>query len=344
MFGYGLEGWVSRFCILILLNSSVCFGLVLHPGPGEPNLAVWTDRPKDDVIGKWCKYNTSDPNEPIFNASCVAVSSNAIITTRHQGGVILSNVWLAGVEYTVEQIINAPDNVDLCLCRVKRTSPGATYLQYVLLYTQTDERNREIIIGGFGKGRGSDISGGYYWANNHGVQRWGTNKILNKNWNDVVTTGTYDSDVIISEFDPLGTTAYEATVAMYDSGGGWFIEDNGQWKVAALSAYVQTVGISYYAPADWQMGIRISSYADWISLNIPARMDGDYSGDYSVDLLDFSILAGHWQRTDCAANNDCDGTDFEPDGDVDIEDLIFFLDSLVNLIDDDASDLINSKR
>ena len=114
---------------------------------------------------------------------------------------------------------------------------------------------------------------------------------------------------------------------MYDSGGGWFIKDSGQWKVAALSAYVQTLGASYYAPADWQMGIRISSYADWISLNIPARLDGDYSGNYSVDLLDFSILAGHWQRTDCAANNDCDGTDFEPDGDVDFEDLIFFLNS-----------------
>ena len=110
---------MSRFCILILLTSSVCFGLVLHPGPGEPNLVTWTDRPEDDVIGKWYKYNTSDPNKPIFNASCVAVSSNTIITTRHQGGVVLSNVWLAGVEYTVEQIINAPDNVDLRLCRVK---------------------------------------------------------------------------------------------------------------------------------------------------------------------------------------------------------------------------------
>ncbi len=339
---------MSRFCILILLTSSVCFGLVLHPGPGEPNLVTWTDRPKDDVIGKWYKYNTSDPNKPIFNASCVAVSSNAIITIRHQGGGVLSNVWLADVKYTVEQIINAPDNVDLRLCRVKRTSPGATYLQYVPLYTQTDERNKDIIIGGFGKGRGNPISDGigdgWSWANNHGVLRWGTNKILNKDWNDIVSTGTYDSNVIISKFDPCETTDYEAAIAVYDSGGGWFIEDSGQWKVAALSAYVLHSGVSYYNPATEQYGIRISSYADWISLNIPARMDGDYSGNYSVNLLDFSILAGHWQRTDCAANNDCDGADFEPDGDVDIEDLIFFLDSLVNLIDDDASDLINGER
>ena len=338
---------MSRFCILTLLTSSVCFGLVLHPGPGEPDLVVWTDRPEDDVVGKWYKYNSSDPNNPIFSASCVAVSSNAIITTRHQGGVVLSNIRLADVEYTVEEIINAPDNADLRLCRVKRTSPGATYLKYTPPYTEKDEENKEIIIGGFGKGRGyliSDVIGdGWSWANNHGVQRWGTNKIL-RNGCAIVNFSPYISDVIISKFDTFGTTPYEAATAEHDSGGGWFIEDNGEWKVAALSAYVLHSGVSYYAPATDQYGIRISSYADWISLNIPVRMDGDYSGDYSVDLLDFSILAGHWQRTDCAANNDCDGADFEPDGDVDIEDLIFFLNSLVDLTDDDASDLINSER
>jgi len=318
---------VSRYCILILLISSVCFGVVWHPDSGEPNLATWTDRPKGAVVGKWCKYNSSNPSNPIFNASCVAVSPNAIVTTRHQGGIVLSNVWFGGIEYTVEQIINAPGSADLRLCRVKRTSPGATYLEYAPLYTLKDERNKDIIIGGFGKDRGSDVDGGYNWANNHEVQRWGTNKILDSDYyyENKYPVSSYISDVIISKFDPLGTTPYESAVAMYDSGGGWFIKENGQWKISALSAYVQTIGTSNYAPADRQMGVRISSYANWISQNIPERMDADYSGDYSVGLLDFSILSQYWQRTDCETNNNCDGIDFEPDGDIDIEDLIFLI-------------------
>jgi len=294
-----------------------------HPDSGEPDLATWTDRPKDAVVGKWYRYD-SIFTTPTFYASCVAVSSNAVITTRHQGGDPGSRVWLADIEYTVEEIINEP-TADLRICRVKRTSPGATYLEYVPLYTLTNEGNKEIRIGGFGKGRGSDVSGGYNWANNHEVQRWGTNKIPFLGWSGTVNSPPYTSETILSKFDPLGTTLYEAAVAIYDSGGGWFIEDSGQWKIAALSAYVQYSDVSYYSPAETQWGIRISSYANWISQNIPERMDADYSGDYSVDLLDFSILADYWQRNDCAANNNCDGTDFEPDGDVDFEDLVFFL-------------------
>ncbi len=316
------------FCAITMLCTPIlCFAIVLHPD-GEPNLIEWTDRPEPDVVGHWSPDG--------YGASCVAVATNAIITTRHQGGGIGTRVWFGGIEYTVEEIINepAPEVADLRICRVKRKNPGATYLKYTPLYTLTDEQNKGIVIGGYGKGRGSPVSDangdGFSWTGNNQTQRWGTNKILNLNWNEVIDTGVYTSDTIKSTFGPYNTTAYEAAIAEHDSGGGWYIKEqtSGKWFLAALNAYVQYLPASYYSPPEHQWGIRISTYADWISQNIPPRPDGDYSGDNEIDFIDFSILAANWERLDCLANNDCNGVDSEPDGDVDLVDLAAFLENL----------------
>ena len=318
---------IVTFCAITTLCTQIpCFAVVLHPD-GEPNLIEWTDRPDLDVVGRW---STGEDG-----ASCVAVATNAIITTRHQGGGIGTSVWFGGIEYTVEEIINEPNNVDLRICRVKRKIPGATYLKYTPLYTLTDERNKEIVMGGYGKGRGipvSDANGnGFSWTGDNQTRRWGTNRILNLNWYEVIDASVYTSDTIKSTFGPSGATPYEATVAQHDSGGGWYIKDgDGNWSLAALNAYVQYANASYYSPAEHQWGIRISSYADWISQNTPPRLDGDYSGDNEINFIDFSILAANWERLDCLANNDCNGVDSEPDGDVDLVDLAAFLESWLN--------------
>lgn len=322
---------IVTFCAITILCAPIlCFAIVLHPD-GEPNLIEWTDRPDPDVVGRW-STNASGGAK----ASCVAISTNAIITTRHQGGGIGTSVWFGGIEYTVEEIINepAPNTADLRICRVKRKIPGPTWLKYTPLYTPTDERRKDHVIGGYGKGRGSPVTGGYRWTDDNQTQRWGTNKILNAGWSvdnfDVISP--YISDLILSEFNPSGTTIYEAAVAEHDSGGGWYIEEttSGKWLLAALSAYVQYGQASYYSPPEYQWGIRISSYASWISSNIPSRLDGDYSGDNEIDLIDFSILAANWKRPDCLTNNDCNGVDSEPDGDVDLVDLAAFLENWIN--------------
>ena len=50
----------------------------------------------------------------------------------------------------------------------------------------------------------------------------------------------------------------------------------------------------------------------------------DFNFNGSVNLADFAILASYWADTECALQNNCEGADFEPDGDVDIEDLVDF--------------------
>jgi hypothetical protein len=316
--------------VTIALLASACLlaantaAIVLHP-EGEPNPDTWTERPNPNVVGRWAG-----------NASCVAVSSNCVITTRHQGGGIGSAVYLADRRYVVEDVWNEPPGggeADLRVCRIASASGGPTYLGAIApLYTGTRERNKTVVIGGFGKGRGASLGNyGYEWAgNDNHTLRWGQNKI------DDTASGqgqNYSSDVIEADFDPYGTLGisgakpYEAAIAAYDSGGGWFILDGGQWKVAGLSHQVSghesEVGETWYKPPDHIDAVRVSSYASWIESVIPERIIGDLDFDDWVDFSDYGILSGWWISDNCdGSNRFCDGADFEPsDGRVDWLDL-----------------------
>jgi hypothetical protein len=53
-------------------------------------------------------------------------------------------------------------------------------------------------------------------------------------------------------------------------------------------------------------------------------LKADTDGDGIVNFPDFAALAGYWGDPNCADSNDCAGIDFEPDGDVDANDLAEF--------------------
>jgi hypothetical protein len=65
----------------------------------------------------------------------------------------------------------------------------------------------------------------------------------------------------------------------------------------------------------------------WTRPVIPPEKCGgaDIYADGTVNLKDYAVVAKYWLETDCAALNDCEGADIEPqdlsDGDVDTEDL-----------------------
>ena len=309
--------------------------LILHPD-GEPNLAVWTDRPPADVVGRWGG-----------NASCVAISSNCVVTTRHQGGGVWTSVKMAGVTYPIAQIWNH-DQADLRLVRLY----GANLADFVDIYEQTEESGRDVVIGGHGVDANAPLQTGgktygYEWGDyTSRALRFGTNKIENP----ISDSNLYGliSDVIVADFDGLGqgdSTVYESAPAAHDSGGGWFVKDGGAWRAAGLSRAVE----SHYEPgheddpdyvlpqswfrdkdrpvvadADVLDAVRISSYAQWISNHLPGVLPGDLTGDDHVDIGDFSVFAAQWRRTDCQAPDWCLGSDSEPDGNVDALDLADF--------------------
>ncbi|MBN2139246.1 MAG: hypothetical protein JW720_15700 [Sedimentisphaerales bacterium] len=310
-------------------------GLVLHPG-GEPNLAVWTDRPSENVVGRWGSY-----------ASCVAIAPNCIITTRHQGGGLSSYVEIAGVRYTISQIWEH-ETADLRLAKLH----GANLGEFVDIYEHTNESGKQVVLAGYGVAAGAPVETagttyGYEWdVMSPRTLHMGTNQVENP-VSDSNLAGLV-SDVLVGDFDGLGeggSTQYESIAAQHDSGGGWFIKDGGAWKVAALMRAVEPhfepehegekdyiLQESWFRQrehptvpdADVHDGVRISSYTHWIEDTLPGVLAGDLTGDDQVDGADFSVFARHWGRTDCKSPDWCLGSDNEGDGDVDAFDMAYF--------------------
>jgi hypothetical protein len=54
---------------------------------------------------------------------------------------------------------------------------------------------------------------------------------------------------------------------------------------------------------------------------------GDFLCPDGVNFFDFSFFAGHWAEDNCGASNDCDGTDLNLSGTVEINDLGIFIDN-----------------
>jgi len=321
--------------VLLLIVAWPASALVFHPD-GEPNLATWTDRPPQNVVGRWAR-----------GASCVPISRNCVITTRHQDGNINTIVEIDRTKYTIAQIWEH-ETADLRLAKLF----GANLPDFVGIYEQPNEPGREIVIAGYGVGTGAPLKTngktyGYEWGHiDSRALRIGTNRI--ESTEDDNELDGLTSNIIIADFDGLhegAPTTYETIPAAHDSGGGWLIKEGQTWKVAGLIRAVESHHqqghesdpnyILYEArfrkksnpnvpKPDLLDAVRISSYAQWINDRIPSVLPGDLNGDDYVDIADFSVFAGQWPRTDCRPPNPCLGADSEPDGDVDWLDLAKF--------------------
>ncbi len=339
----------SQWMVMVLLSSllsGTALAIVLHPGEGEPNLVEWTDRPHDDLIGRWGN-----------NASCVVVSPNCVVTTRHQGGGIGTGVHIAGLLYRVEEVWNYPDNtnpddddygaVDLRIAKLT----AARLKNYVGLFTgqDADLLDADIVIGGYGLGRGAQLntSGmtyGYAWqdASLYGNRylRWCTNRIdfTRDNVTVLKDNGELDNnqDCVVADFDDPWTTRYEGAVAGFDSGCGWFTRTDEQWQLAGLAwgvEHAEDHQTWFRSPDDPNVphpdemyALRMNSYADWVQSTLdticsdPPR--GDINGDCSVNLADVRQLAAKWLSQGCRQSNlFCAQSDINGDGNVNLEDL-----------------------
>lgn len=259
---------------LLLFCSASSQAVVVHPEDDPP---TGLSAPNSNVVGRWAG-----------NASAVAIGPNHILTTRHQGAGVGVAVNFGGTNYfAVEQTLFG--SADLRLVRIAQdvgdTTP-ANLTQFVDLYTHNDEVGQVVVIGGFGKGRGAALQTGglvdygYLWSGaDNTAQRFGANLVEGA---ANVIAGSLTSNTLVIDFDDIGTggyTDFEAAVAKFDSGGGWFINDAGQWKLAALSAYAdddtpsgQTNfrdSVTGLPNPDLNYGVRISPLAGGIFAAIP---------------------------------------------------------------------------
>lgn len=313
---------VAMLCatLAFLLPTSFCRAIVLHDPEDAPSQS---ERPDDNVLGRW---STS--------GSCVVIgredwdTTGYVLTTRHQGGSVGTPVWIGDEEYVVAAQYTTGD-VDLRFCRLDNIPENgggkANLTDFVLLNENTDEKNKGIVLGGYGKTKGaegSDPAGSfYYWTGSSTEDNlhWGRNTI--DDTEDDFQAGSRVSDVLVDDFDGKSTT--DAAIAEWDSGGGWFYQDDGDWLVAGLSAYAIN-GKSYFdATGEWDFNraVRVSSYAtgilSWMGEHYEPSIPGDANLDNDVDLDDLGILADNWNSTTATWYTG----DFDFDSDVDLDDL-----------------------
>lgn len=113
---------------------------------------------------------------------------------------------------------------------------------------------------------------GYSTNSGTRVVRWGTNRV-----EAVLADQSYGSyaatDLIYTDFDSSGATAFEAQAVTHDSGGGFFIENGGQWELAATIVTVGTYnnqpggnnGANTAVFGNLTYGIDLSQYAEEIN-------------------------------------------------------------------------------
>ncbi|UCC22018.1 MAG: PEP-CTERM sorting domain-containing protein [Planctomycetota bacterium] len=249
---------IAIVAIFLLLTPAPCFAIVVHIDQTP------ADKPHDNVLGRWGT-----------NASCVMISGNEVLTTRHQGGGVGTTVQIGGVDYLVDEVTNI-GLADLRIAVLTTTEGDPISLtNYVSLYSTTNETNKTGILAGFGMGRGATLyTGGdpygYEWSgSDNTTQRWGANKVNGTS----TVEDTYTSDVIYGDFDGIDEgdyVTYEAAPATWDSGGGWFIDIANEWYVAGIIRAVEHSGETWYRNSadpdildpDTFDAVRISSYYD----------------------------------------------------------------------------------
>jgi hypothetical protein len=262
-------------------------GVIRHPSDDADSVAG----PDPAVVGLWNHTVTTQNGIEQRYASAVAIGPNHAITTRHQGGGTNATITFGGLPYSVAQVTDI-GNTDLRVVRLTFGSNPANLGEWVDVFDGNDAAVADFTVGGFGVARGGNLTTlngtyGYGWGTAPAASpQWGRNRIEAVQNNVVV--GAFTSDTLLADFDRAGHASAidtEATLSDYDSGGGWFVLNSGDWQVRALSAYLDHTGVNDNQPTrqslfaskdnaaidqqDLLVGIRLGSYRNLIYQAVP---------------------------------------------------------------------------
>ncbi len=305
--------WIVAGRAVIALCVALCASAAMAVVEGETDTSPFTQSGGDWEGMNW------DYVGSVNVGSAVAVGRRFMVTNRHFFTVPGDTVTVEGIDYTIEEVIDAPavsgDLPDLRLLKLTTPLPG-----YYDLYDGVfDEPNKDLIVVGTGySGTVNEIDSTWAWSVATGREkRWGTTEFARFTWK---TSLDLRSLVIQTDFN-FGNTPFEAGIASGDSGGAFFFKDGGEWKLAAVPAYVANLsGAS--PPYDTSYGISMFPYADWIRET--AVIPGDFNDDGFVDDGDIDVLCD---------NLGDDDFDLDGDADADEDDLIYLIENLVELAD-----------
>ncbi len=160
------------------------------------------------------------------------IASNLFLTAKHIQGNVGDLFYLQGRIYPTLEAYPDPDS-DLMIWKVCGTFPSTA-----TLCSTTNELDKPVLLFGRGLVRGGPVVvtnhnqqtlHGWQWGGTTGTLRWGQNRIAAAT-DGAANEGAY----LIATFDADGDPE-ETALAGGDSGGGWFIQTEAGWQLAAIS-------------------------------------------------------------------------------------------------------------
>ena len=199
------------------------------------------------------------------------IAPDWVLTVGHVGTVSNFQIRGTGTMYGIAEIIRHPSFVsvglgsDLALIRLNTAVVGVTPAS---IYRGINEIGQLATITGFGVGG----VGSQGIANLPALQRAGTN-VIDQVFN--FANGAQNS-ALLTDFDgPNGlnnttgssaVTTHEYQLATGDSGGGMFIFENGEWKLAGINSGISQAGNSTNELSYGSISVytRVSSFQSYI--------------------------------------------------------------------------------
>ncbi|MEM9175890.1 MAG: hypothetical protein AAGC67_11710 [Myxococcota bacterium] len=215
------------------------------------------------------------------------------ITARHvgMGEILLEDRIFAPQRGTNRTILNTNGKAaDAMVFELERTDPLPN-LPTIPIATAPPRDGEDVLLIGFGRERlrvdefdDESVSRFSFRWTKKGRKRWATNRITSTF--DLLAQGNLTSRAFAMRFDEpysRDSTRYEAQAAVGDSGGGVFVERDGEWQLLGLMVSVS--------------GVR----------NAPKR--GAAYGDrtFVVDLSHYRPEIMRWTRASCSNGVDDDG-------------------------------------
>lgn len=228
-------------------------------------------------------------------STAVAVAPHWLLTAAHVASHNASSTVTVGeTDYVEQEIVfhladfdpDHTNRADIALVRFDKPFPGY-YPLYTGDFPTAPPHKLSAIIVGFGR-TGTVFSTYYTWGSSGaGTKRWGTQRIDTPTNNGYAIVDTRISPPETNQTHNvgfrmnfiLGDTDYEAGASIHDSGGGVFVKDNDDWKLAGIMTTVYEANPIGY---DGIFAVSVPDYHAWIEAVITptADLDGDGIPNY----------------------------------------------------------------